>query len=379
MARASRRVRGMPDPQAPSGSIRLGRVAGVPVYLDRTWLILGAFIAWTGWQAGRDLGTGTGVAYAVWLVVGILTAVLGHEIAHAVAGRMLGFRVHRIVATLWGGHTSYDGTGSTPGRAAVIAVSGPLANLALAGLGLVASATLPWPASEFAWSVTVLNLLLAVFNLLPGLPLDGGQIVHSLVWKVSGRRDLGLVVAGWSGRVVAIGVLLWFVVRPVVQADVDTFSLILALVMGWVLWSGATASLRRVPFERLLDRLDPQEVIEPAALVPASTPVGDLRGVDRRVIALDEHGRPTLLLPLPAEGAPDLAAFDPATPLSAVLVRLPDAALLDLPSGAGPDALLRAMATSQSLAVVVLTDGQVRGVVSAQRLNAVAERHLRRN
>lgn len=369
----------MPDPQAPPGSIRLGRVAGVPVYLDRTWLILGAFIAWTGWQAGRDLGTGTGVAYAVWLVVGILTAVLGHEIAHAVAGRMLGFRVHRIVATLWGGHTSYDGTGSTPGRAAVIAVSGPLANLALAGLGLVASATLRWPASEFAWSVTVLNLLLAVFNLLPGLPLDGGQIVHSLVWKVSGRRDLGLVVAGWSGRVVAIGVLLWFVVRPVVQADVDTFSLILALVMGWVLWSGATASLRRVPFERLLDRLDPQEVIEPAALVPASTPVGDLRGVDRRVIALDEHGRPTLLLPLPAEGAPDLAAFDPATPLSAVLVRLPDAALLDLPSGAGPDALLRAMATSQSLAVVVLTDGQVRGVVSAQRLNAVAERHLRRN
>ena len=64
----------MPDPQAPSGSIRLGRVAGVPVYLDRTWLILGAFIAWTGWQAGRDLGTTTGIAYAGWLVLGILTA-----------------------------------------------------------------------------------------------------------------------------------------------------------------------------------------------------------------------------------------------------------------------------------------------------------------
>ena len=70
----------MPDPQAPSGSIRLGRVAGVPVYLDRTWLILGAFIAWTGWQAGRDLGTTTGIAYAGWLVLGILTAVLNDVI-----------------------------------------------------------------------------------------------------------------------------------------------------------------------------------------------------------------------------------------------------------------------------------------------------------
>jgi Zn-dependent protease len=190
----------MPDPQAPSGSIRLGRVAGVPVYLDRTWLILGAFIAWTGWQAGRDLGTTTGIAYAGWLVLGILTAVLGHEIAHAVAGRMLGFRVHRIVATLWGGHTSYDGTGSTPGRAAAIAVSGPLANLGLAGIGWIGLQALTGPVAQFVlWWFVAINLLLAAFNLLPGLPLDGGQFVHSLVWKVSGRRDTALSSpAGWA-------------------------------------------------------------------------------------------------------------------------------------------------------------------------------------
>src|SRR5829696_446489 len=125
-------------PRPPAGAVRLGQVAGVPVYLDRTWLFLAAFIAWTGWQAGRDLGTGGALAYAAWLVRGILLAVLGHEVARALSARLLGFRVHRIVATLWGGHTAYDGTGTTPGRAAVIAVSGPVANLALAAVGAVA-------------------------------------------------------------------------------------------------------------------------------------------------------------------------------------------------------------------------------------------------
>ena len=177
----------------------------MPVYLDRTWLLLAAFIAWTGWQAGRDLGTATALAYALWLVVGMLVAVLGHEVAHALAARLLGFRVHRIVATLWGGHTAYDGTGTTPGRAALVAVSGPAANVALAAGGALAMTLLPWPYSEFAWSFVILNGLLAAFNLLPGLPLDGGQLVESLVWSVSGRRDLGLVVAGWCGRALAVG------------------------------------------------------------------------------------------------------------------------------------------------------------------------------
>ena len=139
MPGSSRRVRAMSDEQPPAGTLRLARVAGVPVYLDRTWLLLGAFVAWTGWQSGQNLGDGTttAVAFAVWMVVGILVAVLGHEIAHAVAARLLGFRVHRIVATLWGGHTAYDGTGTTAGRAAVVAVAGPLANLAFAALGSV--------------------------------------------------------------------------------------------------------------------------------------------------------------------------------------------------------------------------------------------------
>ena len=366
-------------PRPPAGAVRLGQVAGVPVYLDRTWLFLAAFIAWTGWQAGRDLGTGGALAYAAWLVLGILIAVLGHEVAHALSARLLGFRVHRIVATLWGGHTAYDGTGTTPGRAAVIAVSGPVANLVLAGVGAVAMVVLPWPASQFGWSFVVLNMLLAGFNLLPGLPLDGGQLVESLVWSVTGRRDLGLVVAGWCGRLLAIGLVLWFVALPLARGTPDVLDAVLAGVMAWILWSGATAAIRRGPYERLLARIRPEDVLDPVAVVPATTPIGELAGLGRRIVALDERGLPTLVLPEPSGDTPDLGLLDPGTRLASLVVRIPDACVVDLPPGSSTEPVLRAMATTGQPLVVVTSAGQVQGVVTSERLNAVAGAVLGRN
>jgi len=159
----------------PRGSLQVARVAGVPVYIGRGWLLLAAFVAWTGWSNNRDLGTGTAVVYAGILVVSILVAVLGHEVAHAVSARLVGLRVHRIVADLWGGHTAFDGSDVTAGRNAIVSVSGPLANVAMAGIGAVLLVALPSSISSYAWPFVVLNLLLGVFNMLPGLPLDGGH------------------------------------------------------------------------------------------------------------------------------------------------------------------------------------------------------------
>ena len=98
----------------------------------------------------------------------------------------------------------------------------------------------------------------------------------------------------------------------------------------------------------------------PPAPVPATTPVGQVVGVDRRVLALDERGMPTLLLPLASSETPDVAALDPVTPLSSLVVRLPDSAVVDLPPGSGAEPVLRAMATSSAGVVVVIptTAGQ---------------------
>jgi hypothetical protein len=225
----------------------------------------------------------------------------------------------------------------------------------------------------------VLNLLLAGFNLLPGLPLDGGQLVQSLVWGVSGRRDLGLVVAGWCGRLLAVGVALWYVVRPVAQGSSDLFGIGIGLVMAWILWSGATAALKRAPLERLLLRVRPEDVMDPVAVVPALTPVGELLGIGSRVVALDERGLPTLLLPEPSGTTPDVTTLAPATPLSSLVVRLPDACVVELAPGDDAEPVLRAMATTGWGVVIVTSAGTVRGLVTSERLNAVAETALGRN
>jgi Zn-dependent protease len=366
-------------PQAPTGAVRIARVVGVPVYLDRTWVVLGVLVLWVGWSAAPGLDTATRAAYALWLVLSILVAVLGHEVGHALVARLLGFRVHRIMATLVGGHTAYDGSGTTPGRNAAVAVSGPAANLllaALGGLGVVLMSGVP---HFFAWSFALMNLLLAGFNLLPGLPLDGGAVVQSLVWVVSGRRDQGTVVAGWAGRVVAVGVVLWFGVRPLVLGELQAFDLLVSLVMGWILWQGATSALARAPLERLLRVVRPEDVLEPVHVVPARTPVGELVGAPHRVLALDERDLPTLLLPTPASGVPDLAALPPQTRLASVVVRLPDAALVDLPAGSDLEPVLRALSGTGWGLVVVSRGRSVLGVVTAEHLDAVARHALRHN
>ena len=368
----------MSDESPPAGALRLARVAGVPVYLDRTWLFLGAFVAWTGWRNASDLGTGGALAAAAVMVLGILVAVLGHEVAHAVAARLLGFRVHRIVATLWGGHTAYDGTGTTPGRTAVVAVGGPLANLALAAMGAVATATLPWPASGFAARSLFLNLLLAGFNLLPGLPLDGGQLVQSLVWGVSGRRDLGLVVAGWCGRVLAVGVVLWYAAKPLAEGTSD-------------------CRCRAGPghgLDPLVGRDGGPQASPTRAAAPAGAPRGRHGPGGRR--AGPHPGRRAGRHRAAGGGArraghPPLAAAravgdparhrDPAAHHAAGVPRRQGAGrcVVELAPGDDAEPVLRAMATTGWGVVVVTSAGTVRGLVTSERLNAVAEAVLGRN
>jgi Zn-dependent protease len=360
-------------PPPPAGAVRIGRVAGVPVYLDRTWLILGLLVGWSGWRAGAGLGPGTQVAYAVWLVVAILVAVLAHEVGHAVVARLLGFRVHRIVATLMGGHTAYDGTGATAGRTAAVAASGPFANLLLAGIGWVAVQLTAWPVAPFASAFAWMNLLLAGFNLLPGLPLDGGAVVQSAVWGATGRRDLGGIVAGWAGRVLAVGIVVWFGVLPIVRGEADLVGTVIAAAMGWVLWQGASAAIGRAGFERLLDVVRVGDVAERVVVLPPDTPLSVARSQPDLVLCLDERGLPTLVLRM----VPPTVPLE--TPIGAVVQRVPDENLVE----AGPQddlqPVLRALATT-GVDVVVLTHGGVPwALTGASAIDAAAKAALGRN
>ena len=228
-----------------------------------------------------------------------------------------------------------------------IAGAGPLANLALAGVGGALVGLLPWPASRFAWLFMVLNLLLAGFNLLPGLPLDGGQLVQSLVWGVTGRRDLGLVVAGWCGRLLAVGVALWYVARPLAQGTSDLFGVGFGLVMAWILWSGATAALRRAPLERLLRRVRPGTSSDPVVGGARGSPLVGWVGVGRRVVSLDERaGRPCRCRAVAGRRQWPVCT---TTLLSSMVMPLADGAFIGSPRRRR--AVLRAMASTASVMV----------------------------
>ena len=147
------------------------------------------------------------LAFAVLLGLSVLV----HELAHAGAARAFGWQVREIRLTLMGGHTTFDAAREAPGRSALVSLAGPAANLVLALLGAILLGSLdpgglPRLVVEL---VTTANLLVGAFNLLPGLPLDGGRVVESLVWAVTGSETRGTVVAAWCGRVISVLVVLW--------------------------------------------------------------------------------------------------------------------------------------------------------------------------
>lgn len=209
----------------------------------------------------------------------LLLSVLVHEAAHALVGQQQGYRVQRIVADLWGGHTAYDQGDSTPGASALVAVVGPLANgvLALGGWALLQFMA-PGGVPEllviaFTWS----NGFVALFNLLPGLPLDGGFLVEALVWRMSGSRSTGSVVAGWCGRVAAVLVVVWAIALPLVLGLSPTLVTVAGGVfLATFMWFGATSAIRSGRGRAVISRVRLADLMATVAILPDSTPVADL-------------------------------------------------------------------------------------------------------
>ena len=173
-------------------SVRLGTIAGAPVRLSWSWLLIAAVITLAfGPQIQRALPSLGGGAYAVALGYAVLLAlsVLAHEAAHALTGRAFGQRTEEIALTLWGGHTQFRSPSARPLDTVLTAMAGPAANLVLAGLAHLAARAVPGPSvPALLLEVTVwANLLLAAFNALPGTPLDGGRMVESYVDRLVTR------------------------------------------------------------------------------------------------------------------------------------------------------------------------------------------------
>jgi Zn-dependent protease len=353
-------------PRARRRRLRLLTVAGVPVLLSPSWLVVAGFVTVLFGPVAADstgLGRGAG-GYVVALVLAVLLAlsVLLHEAAHAVAARRCGLHVEEVVVDLWGGHTSLGRPG-TPGASALVSVVGPLVNLVLAGAGFAARGLVPTggPGSVAAVlgfllvAAAVVNLVLGVFNLVPGLPLDGGRVLEALVWRTTGSQDTGTVVAAWAGRAAVVVFVLWTLGRPLLAGQrPGTVTLVWVGLLAVFLWRGADASLRVARFRRRAAAVDLRAVSRPAVGLPEHASVGDVHATGApEVVLLDAAGRPVGLVS--GGSVADVPTpLWPTTPARAISLALPPSAVV--PARLGAVATVEALARSGSAGVVLVDD-----------------------
>ncbi|MDO0928493.1 site-2 protease family protein [Streptomyces sp. TG1A-8] len=372
-----------PRPKEPGGGLLMGRPFGVPVYVAPSWFLVAALITWVfGGQLDRVLPELGAARYLVSLffAVAFYASVLVHELAHTVAALRFRLPVRRIQLQFFGGVSEIEKEAETPGREFVLAFVGPLLSLVLAGLFYLAMkpvepATVP---GVLLAGLMVSNLIVAVFNLLPGLPLDGGRMLRAVVWKITGRPMSGTVAAAWVGRALAVCVLIGLPLlnqsggfggdgQDVSGMDTVTDAL-LAAILAAIIWTGAGNSLRMARLREHLPELRARTLTRRAVPVEGDTPLSEaLRRANaagaRALVVVDADGTPLSLVREAAiVGVPEHRR--PWVAVSGLAQDLTDGMRVSAEL-AGEDLLDALRATPATEYLVVEETGEIYGVLSA--------------
>jgi len=228
--------------------------------------------------------TGTNAyALAALFVVALYISVLIHEIAHVILARRYGMPVASITLHLLGGETAIEGESRKPSQEFWTSIVGPLASLAIGGAAwLLASGMDDGNAHTVMRAIAAVNILVGVINLVPGLPLDGGRVFRAVIWALTGNEATGIKAAAWAGRIFAVLAVvlpaLWLLQG---SEDATSMDLILGLLIGWFLWTGASQALRGADRTARLNVLHARRLADVGAEPPPGAPslFVDLSGV----------------------------------------------------------------------------------------------------
>ncbi|MDC0767812.1 site-2 protease family protein [Streptomyces sp. HD] len=372
-----------PRTPEPRGGLLMGRPFGVPVYVAPSWFLVAALITWVfGGQLDRVLPELGAARYLVSLffAVAFYASVLVHELAHTVAALRFKLPVRRIQLQFFGGVSEIEKEAETPGREFVLAFVGPLLSLVLAGVFYAAMqpvepGTVP---GVLLAGLMISNLIVAAFNLLPGLPLDGGRMLRAVVWKITGKPMHGTIAAAWVGRALAVSVLVglpWLTQSGALGSDaVDNVGMdtvmdaLLAAILAAIIWTGAGNSLRMARLREHLPELRARTLTRRAVPVETDTPLSEaLRRANtagaRALVVVDADGNPLSLVREAAiVGVPEHRR--PWVAVSGLAQELTDGMRVsaELSGEALLDALRAAPATEY---LVVEETGEIYGVLSA--------------
>ena len=359
--------------------ILIGRPFGIPVYVSPSWFVVALVITITfGQTIPRDVAVAP-ASYVIAFVYAVLlyASVFVHELSHALTARAFKMPVRAVTIHILGGDTAIERESPTPGREFLIAFAGPVVNLVLAGLGLILRnvVSLGPVGNLLLDALTFANLAVGLFNLLPGTPLDGGRLVRSVIWKITGRPRTGTLVVGWLGRGIAVLLLAGgTVVASRYPGGTGSWLIMIVWVamISSFLWVGAGATLRDVRIRDRIPLMHARRLARPATLVTAGTPLSEaIRQANEAragaLVVVDYDGNPTGLvseravMATPEQRRPWINVGDLSRGLSEELTLPADLSGEDLFV-----AVRRAPATEYLL---VEPDGSVYGVLAADDVN----------
>jgi Zn-dependent protease/predicted transcriptional regulator len=234
---------------------RVGSLFGIPLFIDPLWfLILGLAtlnfgIAYTEW--GNAIAWSAGTVMALLLFVSVLL----HELGHSLVAKSQGIKVNSITLFMFGGIAAIEEESKTPGKAFQVAIAGPLVSISLFFLLRFFANFVPptTPVQEMVQDLGRINLVLALFNLIPGLPLDGGQVLKAAIWKVTGDRFLAVHWAARAGQILGYSAIAFGFLVDYLTGELVT-GLWIAL-LGWFGVRNATSYNRVTVIQETLLKL----------------------------------------------------------------------------------------------------------------------------
>ncbi len=358
------------------GSLRLGKIAGINIYAHLSWFIILVLLTWSlasDWFAQLFPGWATTTYWITAFISALLlfACVLVHELTHALVSQAHGLTVKNITLFIFGGVANIEEGVKRPGIEFQIAAVGPIASLLLAAVTFLLA--LPLRGSNSSAEaildyLAVSNLVLGVFNLIPGFPLDGGRVLRSIIWKVTGNLQKSTRIASYVGQASAYVFILLGIIEFFTG---NFFNGLWTVFVGWFLLNASQTANTQVELQSTLQGVSVGQVMNPRPVtVPGNISLQRL---------MDEYFLPLGLHSAPVTQGDYLSGLITFTDIAGVarerwsyipvghVMRLLEQVYMTTPEQPLQD-VLKMMGTQDINQVPVIQDGRLVGLLSRESI-----------
>ena len=361
----------------PRQGLVIARVLGIPIVISPYWFVVAAILVYLYANSLDSTVSPSTTRYLVSaaFVILLYLSVLVHELSHCAVARAFKLSVRRVLLYPLGGFSEIEQEPPTPAQEFAVSAAGPAISLVLAGLAAAVTKVVPDGLPNLLIDQLFrANLLVGIFNLLPGLPLDGGRIFRAGIWKITGKPLSATIAAAWAGRVLAV--LLIAVPLALYRGQFasllsSTYGLWLAFIAIFM-WMQAGQAMSAARVRERLPAVSARALARRAIPIPASTPLAEaIRRAEaaqaRALVVVDHDSNPIALvnedavIATPEQRRPWIEIGSMARAISPGMILPADLSGIEL-----IEAVQRTPATEYLL---IEPSGQVYGVLAATDLD----------